>query len=155
MNSAFGLLDRKQTIQNARQFLYEYRDWKIKEARFSLSLQSPIMDGMPKAQSDPSHTRNEDKMIEQATAQKECEIRLKTIQLMSSIDDQNALLADLLEYRFINHYKVKKCCERLAEKYDLGYLPERTYNDYQKQALLVFALVCPRDTLRVKKSDDN
>ncbi|KAL3949376.1 hypothetical protein [Lentilactobacillus hilgardii] len=151
MDSVFGLLDRKQTIKNAKQFLYEYRDWQLEAARFSFSLQSPMMDGMPKAQSDPRHTRQEDKMIKQATAKMECELRLKTIQLMSSIDDQNAFLADLLEYRFINHYTVKKCCERLAEKYDLNYLAERTYNDYQKQALWVFAIVCPRDTLRAKK----
>lgn len=57
MDSVFGLLDRKQTIKNAKQFLYEYRDWQLEAARFSFSLQSPMMDGMPKAQSDPRHTR--------------------------------------------------------------------------------------------------
>lgn len=145
----FGMLDRDATIQNAKQYLAEYHDWKIEAARFTLSLQSPTISDMP---GSPSHGNSqEDKVIGKANAQYECSIRMNTIHLMGSIDDDNAMLADLLEYRFINKWKVKKVCERLADKYDLGYLAERTYNDYQNKALWTFAIVCPSASIRVKK----
>ncbi len=145
----FGMLDREATVQSAKRFLMEYQDWKIEAARFTLSLQSPVISDMPSA---PSHDNTqENTIVGKANAQFECSIRLNTIHLMGSIDDDNALLADLLEYRFINGWRVKKVCERLAEKYDLGYLAERTYNDYQNKALWTFAIVCPISSVRVKK----
>ncbi|GAX06823.1 hypothetical protein IWT25_02170 [Secundilactobacillus pentosiphilus] len=143
------MLDRDATVQNAKKFLMEYHDWKIEAARFSLSLQSPVISDMPSA---PSHgNTQENTIVGKANAQFECSVRLNTIHLLGSIDDDNALLADLLEYRFINGWRVKKVCERLAEKYGLGYLAERTYNDYQNKALWTFAIVCPISSVRVKK----
>lgn len=145
----FGALDRDATIQKAKEYLQDYHDWKIEAARFSLSLQSPTISDMP---GSPSHSNHqEDTVIGKANAQYECEMRLKTIRLMGSIDDQNAMLADLLEYRFIDRWRVKKVCERLADKYELGYLAERTYNDYQNQALWTFALISPQASLRITK----
>lgn len=151
VNSIFGALDRAKTIKQAKEFLLEYQDWKLKAMRFSLSLQSPIMSDMPKA--PVSGNSQEDKVIDQVNAQFECELRVKTINLMKSIDEDNAMYADLLKYRFIKNMSVIKVCIELADKYSNlhGYLAERTYNDYLNQALWTFAIICPRENIRVKK----
>lgn len=122
-------INKKSTIQNVKSFLKDYNKWHLKSMEFSTWLDS---------------STNTSESSQLSKAEMECQLRIQTLAIMRRADQQTAFLADLLNYRFIKGWQVKKVCESLAEQYQLGYVAERTFHRYQNQALLIFALTCPR-----------
>lgn len=130
--------DRTATIKNVKGFLTDYYRWNLQRHRFSGRIRyNDIMDFVDDGDLDSEY----------AQAEFECQLRLKTLKIMQSIDNDSSFLSDLLKYRFINRYHIKYTCELLAEKYSRDYISERTFNRYQTRALLAFSLVCPRDLI--------
>ncbi|GAD17230.1 hypothetical protein ABC628_10875 [Lentilactobacillus otakiensis] len=112
------MINRACTIQNAKAYLNEYKDWKIKAISNS---------------SD--------------RAQHECQIRIEALDKMSQVDESTALLADLLRDRYINRWTSIKTFTDLADKYHMGFISERTGYRYQNMALLIFAHISSEQLL--------
>lgn len=124
------------TIKKAKRFLKDYESWHLTILR--LQQVSQIR----------SLSSAEEKQL--AKASFECQIRQKTLNVMRETDDVSSLLADLLKWRYLCHWTVPKVCQQLADKYQLGYLSERTYMRYQNHAILDFAVLCPINLLMRK-----
>ncbi|MEE8825059.1 hypothetical protein LASUN_06300 [Lentilactobacillus sunkii] len=115
------MINRTCTIQKAKKYLNEYHDWKIQS----------IVSSSQKA----SH---------------ECQVRIEALDRMSQVDESTALLADLLKDRYLNRWTLVKTCTDLAEKYDIGFISERTGYRYQNMALLIFAQTIPEQLVCVQ-----
>lgn len=81
----------------------------------------------------------------------------KTIEAMNVTDRQN-YLAHILKYQYINGWTVTKCCQKLYDNFPkfagnngFGTLPESTFHDHQKEALLAFATIYKSGSLLVRK----
>lgn len=124
-------INEPATIQRAKQFLKDYRQWQLRKHSFSKWVNQPETEMPPAAKQ----------------ADFECQLRLRTLAAMREIDQSTALLADLLTDRYIHHLTIPQTVADLSTKYHQGYLAERTVNRYQNRALLIFAYACPHDLL--------
>ena len=147
-NDIYKNIDRTSTIRETKEFLNDYQMWHIQATHFSSWIKSPGNFGTLSDHSTENTVEN--RVVDQANAQFECELRTKTLEQLSTIDGESALLSDLLFFRWINHWTVKKTCIELASKYHRDFISERTYANYLKKALWEFAIICPRNLL-VKK----
>lgn len=148
-NPLYNSVNYTATIKKTREFLADYHMWHVEAAHFSSWVKSPSNFGTPSYHSTENTVEN--RVVDQANAQFECELRTKTLEQLATVDNESALLSDLLLFRWINNWSVKKTCTELAEKYQRGFIAERTYANYLKKALWEFAVICPRD-LFVQKS---
>lgn len=135
-------IDLKRTQNNAKAFLKEYRTWKLEYSRFH----SWLAAGTVKTTDELKQKNN----IEAARADFECALRIKTLEQLAQVDDHCCFLSDLLFFRYINNWTVVKVCSKLAEKYELDYIAERTYTNYLHEALWSFAVICPHDLMAKK-----
>lgn len=126
-------INQGATIKKAKQFLKEYDSWHLTTLRLRPASQIRVLSPV------------EEKQL--AKASFECQVRQKTLDVMRETDDVSSLLADLLRWRYLCHWTVPKSCQQLADKYQLGYLSERTYMRYQNHAILNFAILFPIDLL--------
>ncbi|WP_461241138.1 hypothetical protein [Paucilactobacillus sp. N302-9] len=92
--------------------------------------------------------------IQDAEAAKyECTLIANTIDALRGIDERHDIYANLLKYRYINGMKVINVRKRLASDCDYKFtFPERTYNDLLHDAVWSFAMIYPRDEIRIKVS---
>lgn len=137
-SSVASQIDRLATINNTKAFLKEYQSWYLQKRkieswkRFDFSKEASL---------------SKEKI---AKINLECELRTQTLSVMKSTNENLAFLADILEMRYIKLFQLKKVCTLLADKYELDYISERTLSRYQNEALLIFALACPRDLTVLK-----
>lgn len=146
MNSIFRGIDEDRTIENSKRVLGEYLRWKLKARRVDFSLQSPAMDGMPKSESFENHV--EQKHVNKINAEFMATLVEKVIKAIE-VDDQTAIYSQLLWFKYIKRWTNVKCAE------ELNWLPDRTFDRYHREALLMFAEVYPGavEELIVKKYD--
>jgi hypothetical protein len=128
MTDLYTNVNRTATTQQAKRFLKEYRTWRLGASRFHKQI-------------SPSNPQVSDT----ASANFECALRIKTIEALRTIDAQSTMHADLLYFRYINNWSVTKVSTKIAEKYELTYIAERTYTNHLNKALWEFAVVCPRN----------
>lgn len=148
MRDEFKMLDKPKTCQAVKDELSEYHDWRLKAKRFTIDIQSPSWDFAPKSPSYENH--NEEKLVEEANAKYECALRMNTLKAMRGVGPQEEIYADLLQDRYIYGYSPIETSNHLTEKYK-EFVPERTFYKLQTRALLTFAEIYPRDTVRIKK----
>lgn len=104
--------DKKKTCANAKMFLKDYHDWQLENQRFKGWLKSPDLTST-KVDVTSKNTM-EDRLVDSANAEYECALRSKTLDVLAAISPQDAYYADLLRFRLINRWSVKKVCEELA-----------------------------------------
>lgn len=148
MGMLYANIDQRKTIQEAKQFLKDYHMWKVEAARFHSWVKSPTLSSLPQVTGKTNGV--EARMTEAANAGFECDLRVKTLNQLASLDKESAMYADLLRFRYIEGWLVTKVANQLATKYELGYMAERTYTNYLNKALWEFAIICPRDLMIMK-----
>lgn len=134
MESIFKDVDEDRTIVNAKRVLGDYYKWKLRARRVSFSLQSPAMDGMPKSPSYGNHV--EEKHVNKMNAEFMANLVINVIKAIE-IDDKTAIYTQLLQLKYINRYTNVKCAQELDN------LPDRTFDKYHREALLLFAEIYP------------
>lgn len=134
MESIFKDVDEDRTIVNAKRVLGDYYKWKLRARRVSFSLQSPTMDGMPKSPSYGNHV--EEKHVNKMNAEFMANLVINVIKAIE-IDDKTAIYTQLLQLKYINRYTNVKCAQELDN------LPDRTFDKYHREALLLFAEIYP------------
>lgn len=141
MNSIFEKYDRKKSCDMARKWLLEYEDWQDEAERKHITLGSPSFDGMPKARTyDPDK-----RIVEYTNATNQCKRRELVLKYIFSKGDDHELYSLILDYRFVHHrWSVTKVRMKLG-------LSERTFYDYQDQALWEAARIIPDDEVLIKK----
>lgn len=146
MLTLYSNINKTKTKQNVKTFLTEYHAWHLEQARFSLWFNTV---------SEDNHNGlniSSFSITSKARASFECQLRLKTLAQLTQISEHSAFLSQLLTYRYIQEFSVKKTCEKLAEGDDNQsiFITERSFSNYLNEALWEFAIVCPRN-LMVKK----
>lgn len=142
----FGNLDREKTVAAMRQYLWEWKAWKIKSIQTKPSLGSPSMDGQPHAQ-----TYEPDKqIINHANAEYEQEERIRSCERLRTISEDDEIMADVLYHRFIRRWSATKTMMWVNDHYHL-YLDDRSYRRLQEQALWEAALMCKNSSVRVRR----
>ena len=111
-NPLYNSVDYTATIKKTREFLADYHMWHVEAAHFSSWVKSPSNFGTPSYHSTENTVEN--RVVDQANAQFECELRTKTLEQLATVDNESALLSDLLLFRWINNWSVKKTCTELA-----------------------------------------
>lgn len=134
LKSIFKNVDEDRTIENAKRVLSDYRKWVLRARRVSFSLQSPTMDGMPKSPSYGNHI--EEKHVNKLDAEFMASLVTNVIAAIE-VDEGTAVYSKLLELKYIKRYTNVKCARLLDN------LPDRTFDKYHRQALLMFAEVYP------------
>lgn len=134
-------IDRKATIRAMKQYLKDYRYWKLKSLRNRPSITSPLIDDQPKSKyKSPDH-----RMIKHSNAQHEA---FKRLDCVNRLREQEPQLGSILYYRFIKNQKLVYIAVKMN-------IPERTLNRYQNTALLHCALLCEDNMLVFSESQVN
>jgi len=144
----FVRYNRIKTKANVKDFFLELPTWQLEVRRSQSHLHSASFSDTKVSTS--TKNVNEERLVTNLNAQRECALRTETLKQLASINQRYAYYADLLRYRWINGWSIKKACEALADKYDIDYIAERTFTTHQELAACAFAAICPRD-LRVLK----
>ena len=140
MNAIFEKYNRKKSCDNARKWLSQYWDWKDEAQRKEIRLGSPSFDGQPKGKTyDPDK-----RIVEWTNAQTEWKRRELVLKYISSKGDDHELYALILDNRFVHHHR-----SVTEVRMKLG-LSERTFYDYQDNALWEAARIIPDDDVLVQ-----
>lgn len=145
-SGVFGNLDRDKTVEAMREYLSEWREWKLKAVQTTPSIGSPSMDGQPHGSEFDPNKRLDD----HANAEYEQEERIRCCYRLKSISEDEEMLSDLLYYRFIKGWSATKTMMRINDKYHV-YMSDRTFRRQQEQALWEAALMCHNSSVRVTK----
>ena len=149
VNGVFGNLDRKATFKAFEQYLRDWEWWKLKAMRSIPTLGSPIMDGQPHGT-----TYDPDKQFANHSEDEyQWRTRISCCKRLMMVSEEDEILGDILLHRFIEGWSVVRTMDYINEHYN-AYMSERTFNDKQKEALWKGALICPDDSVRVRKSAD-
>lgn len=141
MKSVFEKYKRKESCDNAKKWLSEYWEWKDEAQRLHPQLGSPDFDGQPKGKTyDPDK-----QMVNWTNAQAEWKRRELVLKYIASKGDDHELYALILDNRFVHHHR-----SITQVRMKLG-LSERTFYDYQEQALWEAARIIPDDSVLVEK----
>lgn len=149
--------DEEETKEHTKKVLKSYHHLKVERAHLSVktSLSGINYDGMPKSTTNRNGTEDalidEIARVEKQRAYLTHEIAMidATIKTLRDIDEQEDYYATLLDYRFLRHYSVTKCCRLLgeldynADHYHGSPVPKQTFNDHQSEAVLAFAEIYP------------
>ncbi len=121
-------------INQVKQYLKQYHDWKTKARQLKPRLGSPEIDGMPKgSRSDPDAA-----MVNYVNAQYEWKHRDWILNEIREWGDEYDIYADILSMRFVHHHwSVTQVRMKLG-------LSERTFYDYQYNALCEAAKYIPQ-----------
>lgn len=147
VSDVFGTYDKGKSIDNCRNYLSQYRDWKLKARQSKPQIGSPSLSGLPHGTLyDPDHD-----LVEYVNAEREWKVRENIIEWLKSIGDEYEVYAVILDCRFVHHdWTVAKTIQRVQEKTGV-YLPDRTFNDWQKRALWTAAKAIGKPVLVHKK----
>ena len=141
MNRIFEKYNRKKSCDNARKWLSEYWDWRDEAKRKEITIGSPSFDGQPKGKSFAPDER----MTDWANAQSEWKRREGVLKYIASKGDEHELYALILDNRFVHHHR-----SVTEVRMKLG-LSERTFYDYQDNALYEAARIIPGIGILVEK----
>lgn len=148
VSDVFGTYDKGKSIENCKNYLKQYHDWKLKAAQSKPTIGSPSLSGLPKGTLlDPDHD-----LVEYVNAEREWKVRENAINWLQSIGDEYEIYAMILDCRFVHHdWTVAKTIQHVHDKTGV-YLPERTFNDWQKRALWVAAKEIGKPVLVKRKN---
>lgn len=146
ISSAFSSLDREATTTAFKEYLMEWKAWKLKAARRFPALGSPNMDGQPHGT-----TYEPDKQfINHADASYQWHERVNCCKVLKTISEEDEVLGDILYYRFIRGWSAAKVMMWVNDHYQLC-LGDRDFRRLQEQALWEGALMCPNKSVRIEK----
>lgn len=150
--SGFERINWDATYEATKELLKGYQDKQMMAARYSILMKSPIITDMPGIASTNNNVESKltNGMEEAQAAKFECAMIENTIKSMKDIDDRHEVMGDLLALRYLKGMNAKEVRKLL--KYQSGYtlgLPERTYNDYLHDAIYSFAMMYPKDDIRI------
>lgn len=141
IDDIFGDYDKKKCCQAAKKWLMQYWDWKDEAKRKKPTVGSPSLDGLPTG----SLYDADYKIVDYVNAQREWKSRENIISYMSSKGDVHEIYAVILDDRFVHHHK-----SVTQVRMELN-LSERTFYDYQENALWEAAKSIPNDQAMIKK----
>lgn len=145
MERAFGKLNRKATEEAFKQYLLEWKPYRLKALSKRPVVSSPSMDGQP---NDGTPHDPDARAAAYVDAMRPCREREGVCHTLASISEEEEVLGDLLLHRFIKRWGPTKTMLYLNDKYG-DYMSDRTFRDRQSQALWEGALMCPDDSVRV------
>lgn len=145
-DNVFGNLDREATEQAFKNYLKEWKDWKLKAMQRFPTIGSPSMDGQPHG----SSYEPDKQFINYSEASFQYHIRIKCCEVLKSVGEEEEVLGDILLCRFIKGWSVTKTIMYINDTYN-AYLDERTFRRKQEQALWEGALMCPDPSVRVPR----
>ena len=149
VDSVFGNLDKEATKEAFKEYLREWKKYKLKAMQRFPGLKSPSMDGQP---NDGTPHDPDQKFVNHAEAEYQWRIRIKCCEALKTISEDEEVLGDILLHRFIKNESVTKTLRYINENYEPA-MSERTFNDKQEEALWEDALMCPDDSVRIYKKD--
>lgn len=152
---AFSNINWDETYKVTKKLLGSYVQKEMIVIRANILVKSPIITSMPivngNGNSVESHLTTGIQDAE--AAQYECTLIANTIEALRGIDERHDIYANLLKYRYINGMKVIDVRKRLASDCDYEFeFPERTYNDLLHDAIWSFAIIYPKEDVRIKVS---
>lgn len=154
------------TCKNAKRLFRQYKGWKeeVSHLKLETSLSAIQYDGMPSSQTNRNGT--EEALIQQISDLDDQRYKLEhqimmvnsTIDVMGEPTEQAYQLATLLRLRYIERWKVVKCCEKLATLFGTedgsNFVSESKFHRDEREALLLFTRIYPnRDQIIVKIND--
>ena len=147
VDSVFGNLDKEATKEAFKEYLREWKKYKLKAMQRFPGLQSPSMDGQPNdgTPHDPDlkFVNHAEPVYQYKTRSKCCEVRM-------SVGEDEEILGDILLHRFIKNWSAIRTMNYINEQYNT-YMDDRQYRRLQDQALWEGALMCPDDSVRIFK----
>ena len=146
VDSVFGNLDKEATKEAFKEYLQDWKKWKLKALQRFPSVGSPSMDGQPHG----SSYEPDKQFINYSEASYQYQTRIKCCTVLMSIGENEEILGDILLHRFIKGWSAIKTMNYINEQYN-AYMSERTFRMKQEQALWEGALMCPDDSVRVKR----
>lgn len=147
IDSVFSNLDREATTEAFKQYLKEWKKWKLKALQRFPGVRSPSMDGQP---NDGTPHDTDGKFVGFASADYEYKTRVKCCTVLMSVGEEEEILGDILLHRFIKGWSAAKTMMYINDHYN-EYLDDRTFRRKQEQALWEGALMCPDDAVRIQK----
>lgn len=147
VNSVFSSLDREATTEKFKEYLREWKLWRLKALQRFPSMKSPSMDGQP---NDGTPHDPDSKFVGFASADYEYKTRVKCCTVLMSVGEEEEILGDILLHRFIKGWSAIKTADYINDKYN-ECLDDRAFRRKQEQALWEGALMCPDDSVRVRK----
>lgn len=133
MESIFRNVDEDKTIENAEQVLKDYWRWRYKAKRVDFNLQSPAMDGMPKAQSFENTA--ERKHVNKSNASFMANLVVNVINSLT-IDEGTEKYTAVLNLFYIKRYTKTHCMNEMQ-------ISDKTFDKYLREAQLIFAEMYP------------
>ena len=128
-------MDRDETAANAERVLLSYEHHKSMALRWSISLKSPVIDGMPRNDSVENNTERQiTNHIDDQLYVKQCEVIINEIMPQTS---RNPKWPDILRYTYL-----KPLATDLAVQERVGYEHSAFY-EAKKDALCAFAELWP------------
>lgn len=146
VDSVFGNLDKEATKEAFKEYLKEWKKWKLKALQRFPTVGSPSMDGQPHG----SSYEPDKQFINYSEASYQYQTRIKCCTVLMSIGENEEILGDILLHRFIKGWSAIKTMNYINEHYN-AYMSERTFRMKQEQALWEGALMCPDDSVRIKR----
>lgn len=144
---AFGIYDHDATEEAFKQYLLEWKEYKIKSLRHKPTVGSPRMDG----QSNDGTPHDIDAgMARYVDDKRECKLREDCCKMLMSISEDDEILGDLLNHRFIKRWSPAKTLMYLNDKYHLC-MDDREFRRKQSYALWEGAMICKDGSVRISK----
>lgn len=101
-------------LKQLADFLSEYHDWKLEAKKIAPGVGSPAIDGMPKGSAhDPNVA-----LDAHANAKNECWKREAVIKNLREVGDDYAMLADIIDWRYLHGFSLHKVQHRVYEKWN-------------------------------------
>lgn len=147
VDSVFGNLDREATIKAFKGYLRDWKKWKLKALQRFPGVGSPSMDGQP---NDGTPHDPDAKFVNFSEASYQYQTRVKCCTVLMSVGEEEEILGDILLHRFIKGWSAIKTMNYINDTYNT-YLDDRAYRRMQEQALWEGALMCPDNSVRVRK----
>lgn len=145
VDEVFGNLDQQATKEAFKQYLRDWKKWKLKALQRFPKVGSPSMDGQPHGTThDP-----DSQFVNFSEASYQYQTRINCCTVLMSVGEDEEILGDILLHRFIKGWSAVKTMNYINEHYN-AYMDDRTYRRKQDQALWEGALMCPDESVRIK-----
>lgn len=145
MDRAFGKLNRKATEEAFKQYLLEWKDYRLKALQKMPTVGSPNMDGLP---NDGTPHDPDAGWANYSDAMRPCREREGCCYRLASIGEEEHILADLLLHRYIRRWGATRTMMYLNSEYKL-FWDDRKYRRQQSLALWEGALICKNKKVRI------
>ena len=146
VDSVLGNLEQAATRKASKMYRQGGKKGKRKALQRFPTVGSPSMDGQPHGSSHEPDKQ----FINYSEASYQYQTRIKCCTVLMSIGEDEEILGDILLHRFIKGWSAVKTMNYINEQYN-AYMSERTFRMKQEQALWEGALMCPDDSVRIKR----